>query len=771
MLDAFQTAAVDVADDDIGVLTPLYRFYPAIESFLEGIIRSAIQSVETNPSLEDFDALVLKTLFLIRYVDEITGNVENLITLFVDHIDASRRDFRDKIEASLQRLEKQNMVSRNGEDYFFLTNEERDISREIKDIDLSTSEETKFLGELIYDDVLGSLRKYRYPANNKDFDITRLCDLHPFGTKTDGSLILSVITPMADDYDIYNDAKCINQSTMEVIIKLDDDPTLAREIRTYLQTDKYIARRQDGTASHSTIKILRDRADENRQRRDRLNAIIDQRMMEAKYYAAGQLRESPKGSVRAGVDETLNYLIQNTFPKLSYLTRPTPDPQKEIRAVLAAPANEGLELEDGAYNAEALKEVVSYVSLMNSKNHKVVLHDLVTDRFGQRPYGWNDWDTVLLVVRLVMKGELSLTGSGGTLSSDKIYAAIDGTNKWRNVTVVKRQTVDHGQLQSARTIAKDVFEKIAPDGEDAMTAHIRGELEAWKTSLGEWNPLAETGNYPGASDIADASGVVAKALAIQDSYQFVGHFIELKDDFQDLSDTVSELRNFYTSQKPTWEKLRKAHAMFELNRQELVKDSDAAANLKRIEDILNNDAPYRMIKDADGLISKVSAVNEILIKKRRDHAIEKVDGHIAKVKAELDDVGASPELRNQSLSPIQKIRADVEKQTSIAHIYQLQGAAQDAADDAFAVIEKAAKATPPSPPDEPVDKPANGGLSDIQQPPLVQNKPSKARRVVKPTALVTQNYLESQEDVDAFLQKLRDELEAAINNNERVEIR
>lgn len=771
MLDAFQTAAIDVSEDDIGVLTPLYRFYPAIESFLEGIVRSAIQSVETNPSLEDFDALVLKTLFLIRYVDEITGNVENLITLFVDHIDASRRELRDKIEASLQRLEKQTMVSRNGEDYFFLTNEERDISREIKDIDLSTSEETKFLGELIYDDVLGSLRKYRYPANNKDFDITRLCDLHPYGTKTDGSLILSVITPMADDYDIYNEAKCINQSSMEVVIKLDDDPTLAREIRTYLQTDKYIARRQDGTASHSTIKILRDRADENRQRRDRLNAIIDQRMMEAKYYAAGQLRESPKGSVRAGVDETLSYLIQNTFPKLGYLTHPTTDPQKEIRAVLSAPANEGLGLEGGETNPEALKEVVNYVSLMNSKNHKVVLHDLATDRFGQRPYGWHDWDTVLLVVRLVMKGELSLTGSGGTLSPDKIYAAIDGTNKWRNITVVKRQTVDHGQLQTARTIAKDVFEKIAPDGEDALTAHIRGELEAWKTSLGEWKPLADTGNYPGASDIADASGVVAKALAIQDSYQFVGHFIELKDDFQELSDTLGELRNFYTSQKPTWEKLRTAHALFELNRQELVKDSDAAANLKRIEGILSNAAPYGMIKDADGLIGKVSAVNDTLIQKRRKHAVEKIDGYISKVKEELDDVGASPELRNQSLSPLQKIKAEVEKQSSIAHIYQLQGAAQDATDDAFAVIENAAKATPPSPPDEPVDKPVTGGLGDVKQPPLVQNKPSKARRVVKPTALVTQNYLESQEDVEAFLEKLRDELEDAIKNNERVEIR
>jgi hypothetical protein len=776
MLDAFQTAAVDISDADVGVLTPLHRFYPAIESFLEGIVRSAIQSVATNPSLEDFDALVLKTLFLIRYVDEISGNVENLITLFVDHIDASRKELRDKIEASLQRLEKETLVSRNGEDFFFLTNEERDISREIKDVDLNSSEETKFLGELIYDDLLGSVRRYRYPVNNKDFDVTRLCDAHPVGNKFDGGLVLSIFTPMADDYDVYNEAKCINLSTMDdgqVVIRLDDDKSLAREVRTYLQTDKYIARRQDGTASHGTVKILRDRADENRQRRERLNAIIGQRLVEAKYFSAGQVREAPKGSVRNAVDEALSYLIQNTYPKLGFLAHPSSDPQKEIRAVLAAPANDGLDLKGGAANPEALKEVINYVSLMHSKNHKVVLYDLVADRFGKRPYGWHDWETVLLVVRLVMAGEISLSDSGGTISPDKIYPAIDGPNKWRGITVVKRQTVDQGQLQKARGLAQDVFGKIAPDGEDSLTAHIRAELDTWNKSLSEWKPLADTGSYPGSSEIANAAGIIAKASSIPDSYELISHFIDHGDDFEDLSETMGELRNFYTSQRPTWEKLRDAHAAFNLNRQELVRDSDAAAGLKRISEILEHDAPYGMIKEANGLINRIKAVNDTLIQKRRDHAVEKIDEFIEKVKEELDDVGAAPELRNSSLSAIQRIKADAIQETSIAHIFQLQGAAQEAADDAFAIIEEAAKVTQPAPTYPTNDQPNPGGLSDSASPvaPLVQNKPTKKRKIVKPTSLVSQSYLETQEDVDEFLAKLRDELEEAIENNERVEIR
>ena len=100
-------------------------------------------------------------------------------------------------------------------------------------------------------------------------------------------------------------------------------------------------------------------------------------------------------------------------------------------------------------------------------------------------------------------------------------------------------------------------------------------------------------------------------------------------------------------------------------------------------------------------------------------------------------------------------------QVSVAHIHQSQSNALEAVDDAFAIIEAAAKVKPKPPPEN------DGGTDKL--PPA--SKPSKKPRVVEPTKLVTQNFLENKEDVDTFLEKLRDELEEAINNNERVEIR
>jgi len=58
-----------------------------------------------------------------------------------------------------------------------LTNEERDINKEIKLVDLSSGDEAKLQGEIIFEDVLKGQRKHRFSANKMDFDFNRRCDL------------------------------------------------------------------------------------------------------------------------------------------------------------------------------------------------------------------------------------------------------------------------------------------------------------------------------------------------------------------------------------------------------------------------------------------------------------------------------------------------------------------------------------------------------------------------------------------------------------------
>ena len=277
LLDAFQHAGQSVSNMEVGILVPLYRFYPSIESFLDTTVKRTIDQARDNASLEDFDTKLLEVLFLIRYIDEVKGNVDNLVTLCLEHIDADRLALRKTIEASLQRLERETLVNRSGDTYFFLTSEERDINREIKNVELSAAEEAKFVGELVFDDVLEGRRKHRFSVNKMDFDFNRICDARPVGNRIERGLVVSVITPLAEDYEFYQDSKCTLESSQDggqVLIRVQDDENLGRELRTLLRTDKYIRTKDDGTLPPTTKRIHRDLADENRIRRERLTHLL-----------------------------------------------------------------------------------------------------------------------------------------------------------------------------------------------------------------------------------------------------------------------------------------------------------------------------------------------------------------------------------------------------------------------------------------------------------------------------------------------------------------
>ena len=766
MLDAFQSAAKIVSINEVGVLVPLYDFYPSVESFLDTAVKKTIDQAETNPSLEPFDIQLLQVLFLIRYVDEMKGNVDNLVTLCLDQIDGDRLALRHRIEESLGRLEKETLISRSGENYFFLTNEERDINKEIKQVDLSNGEEAKLQGEIIFEDVLKGQRKHRFTANKMDFDFNRRCDLFPVGSQRDGSLLVSVITPLADDYDIYDKGKAILESAAEggyVLICLGNDEGLGRELRTYLQTEKYLSRKNDGTLSESTKRILRVCAEDNRERRERLTTLLGEMLSAAEYFVAGQLLKLKASTPWAALDEAMEYLIQNTFSKMSYLKRLAAEPLKEVQAVLRSNdiAKENLLFQTGENNPEALEDLRSYLQLCSMRSQQVVLHDLLEKRYSLRPYGWPDGEVLLLLARLVVLSEINLMMDSTLLPIDKVYEAITTPSKQRKIIIRKRETSDPKAIQNARSLGKDLFAEMGPDGEDGMTTFLQTKLKGWQAALHGYKQLTDTGNYPGGDELTQGLTLISPLIADKESRKFIERFNTLKKDLLDLADQFHDLEYFYDHQKPTWEKLRKAYVAFQLNRLELEKDAQAGPALKRMQEILSARSPYGLIKEADALINTVNAVNSSVLIGRRTQAVAKIDAHITTLNRDLAVAQGEASLRAACLKPLEALREQVQNEESLAHITQAEGEAVKEFDAAEGSIEEFLRKLAEQ------MKPKDDGSGKVQALlPVV-----KKQRIVKPAELIKTAYLESSEEVNRFLEALRQELEKALENNERIQIR
>ncbi len=755
MLDAFQSAAKTVSINEVGVLVPLYDFYPSIESFLDTTVKKTIDQAETNPSLEPFDIQLLQVLFLIRYVDEMKGNVDNLVTLCLDQIDGDRLSLRRRIEESLGRLEKETLISRSGDNYFFLTNEERDINKEIKQVDLSSGEEAKLQGEIIFDDVLKGQRKHKFSGNSMLFDFNRRCDGFPIGNQKDGALLISVITPLADDYDVFDKGKAILESAAEggyVLIRLGNDESLGRELRTYLQTEKYLSRKNDGTLSESVKRILRDCAEDNRQRRERLTTLLGEMLAAAEYFIAGEPLKRKTTTAMAALDEAMEYLILNTFSKMSFLKRITAEANKEIQAVLRSNdiAKEQLLFQTGDNNPEALEDIRSYLQLCSMKSQQVVLHDMLEKRYSLRPYGWPEEEVLLLLARLIVLSEISLMMDSTLLPIDKVYETITTPAKRRKIVIRKRETSDPKAIQNARSLGKDLFAEMGPDGEDGLCTFLQTKLKGWHATLSGYKQLADTGNYPGGDEITPGLTLISPLLADKESRKFIERFNTLKKDLLDLADQFHDLEHFYEHQKPTWEKLRKAHTAFQLNRLELEKDAQAGPALKRMQEILTAACPYGLIKEADALINTVDGVNAALLSGRRTQALSKIDAHIATLNKDIAAAQGDTNLRAACLKPLETLKDQVQKEESLAHITQAESEAVKEFDVAVGRIENSRQQA------------AGSG----------QEKPAiKKQRIVKPADIMKSTYLETSDDVNGFLDALRCELEQAIANNERIQIR
>ncbi len=755
ILDAFQSAGKAVADAEVGVLVPLYRFYPSIESFLDTAVKRTIDQAQENASLKPFDIDVLRVLFLIRYVDEIRGNIDNLTTLCIDEIDADRLALKKRIEESLLRLEKETLINRSGDNFFFLTNEERDINREIKSVDLSSSEEAKVLGEIVFDDVLKGTRKHRYQANKMDFSFNRVCDAFPYGSRVDKDLTVQVFTPLGEaDPELFEDARFQRESGQDggqIIIKINDDPNLARELRQYLQTEKFLRAKSDDTLPETTKRIHRAMADDNRERRERLRQLLGNLMADATYFAAGQRVDIKSSAPLTALDESLEYLIDNSFSKMAYVTKFSDEPKRELQAILRA--NDIQKAAMSGVNDRALEEVREFIGLSDRANHPVVLFDML-DRYEKRPYGWSNDEVLILVARLLVLGEIQLVTNGASIAMDKVFENITAPRKQRSITVVRRKMTDPKVLQQCRNLGKDVFSEMGPDSEDGLFEFLKGKCQAWQSSLLQYKTLADTGNYPGQTEITDGLLVIKALLAADEPGKFIARFIENKAELLDLAEEFHDIDNFYRYQKPTWEKLRKAHDRFGLNRLELERDEKARKSLGRMQEILSAPSPYNLVHEAEALITTVEGTNSAIVSQRRVEALARINELQSQLTQEVEKFGSEESLRSSCLGPLESLRKSVEKQESVAHIAQAVQEAERALDGALAKIDEFLK-----------KKHEQTKKSDE---PVVVVKP---RKEIRPSSMVKTTYLETQEDVEGFLDALRRELEEAVARGERVQIR
>ncbi|MCC6543788.1 MAG: BREX system P-loop protein BrxC [Nitrospirae bacterium] len=747
MLDAFQFAAQQAASKDTGVLVPLYWFYPSIESFLDTAVKRTIDQASQNKTLHEFDVSILKALFMIRYIQEVKGNVDNLVTLCIEGIDEDRLILRKKIEESLLRLEKETLIARSGENYYFLTNEEQDVSREIKNTDLGFGDESRALSKIIFEDIYRGEKKHRYVKTGKDFDLLRMCDLQVCGGRVERGLTISVISAFYDEYSFYNSLRCIGESINDngcIVIKLPDSDLLGKEVQTFLKTDKYVGHKYEG---NPVIKrILDERKSENRERKGRIIELVRELLSRAEYYINGLEWRADAVDPFIVSSNALDYLVDNSFSKMGYIEHPFTNPQAEIPSVLRHDdtAQKVFDMNLPDNNPMAAREVRDYISLCALQSKQMVASDII-ERFAARPYGWNEWETALILTKLFCLGEIQFIFSGGNLERRRVEEVIMRTSNWKKVTVRQRKVVDLAHIENARKLGQEVFGQMGPDKELPLYQFLRQKLEDWREAINQHKTLAGTGKYPGLTDIQEIARLVELLLDGHDSVELIERLLENRDGLISAANTFSDINGFYTKQRPQWDELRDAMSRFEINRYDLEKGEDIKTALTRMREILNAPAPYGIIREAASLIQKVGQANDKLLADARDNASRVITTLTERFVKEAQDLKALPQDIERANRAYIAVGERLESDESIANITRFEDEAKNIFE---AEMNRVAKTV-----SRDADSPRVREVQIVH----VRNESSKP-------------YLESDADVDEFIDNLSGKLKGAIKEGKRIRV-
>ena len=628
MLSGFQEAAQKVQDKDENALVPFYLFYDTVHTFLESAIRRVIDrcqnAADNHDGLEQQDVNVLKLLYLVRYIDDIKANIDNIAILMIDDIRTDKIALRTSVTESLERLLSQNYISRNGDTYAFLTDEEQDIAIDIRNTVVDSAQVTASIAQTVFGEIYPA-KKYKY--GKSDFAYDQYVDGTLKGAST-GGMRLRIVT-VASDYYGAPDQRLIMDSQVnnEAIVVLSNEAPYFEELEQAMKIRKYVKQRNVSQLPESIQDIIRKRQQQARTLEERARGYIEKAIVGAKVVVHGEVMDIKAGNAKDKLDAALNGLVESVYSKLGMVNKFV-ESDADILAILNGTDNEqGAFAGTGSNNEDALNEISQWLELQNAKMLTTSMGD-VQRRYSAIPYGWREIDIAALVARLIAQQKISIKYGGAIVGKDE-RRLVDYLRKRSEIDkaiVTRRIAPSEDLMRKSINFLRDYFGAMdIPSDEDGL---IRFVLDTFEEKEKHYNELLEAYKqvrYPEREVVEEARNLVSDVLSQRkDNVALLSRMVQKQDDLLDSIEDMEGVELFFKSQRPVYDDARRQMDKISKERDYFAMDADAQEAFRQISTILAMAKPYDRIGELPELISKVKAAYNNLLDMKKDEVLENV---------------------------------------------------------------------------------------------------------------------------------------------------
>ena len=628
MLSGFQEAAQKVQGRDENALVPFSRFYDTVHTFLESAIRRVIDRAQSaadkNDGLMSKDVDILKLLYLLRYIDDIKTNIDNIAILMIDDIRTDKINLRKEITASLDRLVSQNYVARNGDTYSFLTDEEQDIAIDIRNTTVDSATLVVSIGQTIFSEIYPT-KKYKY--GKYDFAYDQFVDETLVGSMT-GGVRLRFVT-VASDYYNAPEARFImdSQTNNEAIILLSSSVHYFEELETAAKIKKYVKQKNVSQLSQGIQDIIRKQQSHARTLEDNAKKQIEKAIIEGKFYINGEKAEPRSSDVKTKIEDALKQLIENVYSKLNYVNTFKESDADLLQILNGEPQQQSSFSGMGANNEDALKDMSQWLEERHMSRVPVTVAD-VQRRYQAIPYGWREIDIAAILAKLIVNQKIEIRYGGSVVSKEDRNLV----NYLRKKTEIDKASINRKIAPPEELMRKTILflrewqgKMSIPEDEEGLINFVKDSLELkqqhYEKLIDEYN----LDRYPQKEVVISARDLVNDILSQKrDNVALLTRLVSHQDNLLNSSEDMEDIETFFKSQRDIFDAARKIQRDTDSEHDYFVTDKKAIENIQELASILSMQKPYSRIKDLAEIMQQIrEAYSSQLSNKKRV-----IDNHI-----------------------------------------------------------------------------------------------------------------------------------------------
>lgn len=663
ILGVFQQVLMNISEREETALVSFDMIFDGMRNDLRSEFQNSIILAENHLG-NPFAVKILKLLLMVKYESKFKTTKRNISVLMIDDLNIDLAEHDLKITEALNLLELQSYIQRNNDVFEFLTDDEKDVEREIKNTDLDSQADLKQLGSIFFEEIIKDVR-LKYLDNKQDYD---------FCSKIDGSILgrekeleIEIVTPLNHSY--LSDSLLLSESSGNKVMRLiiPENPLLFKDLRLYLQTEKYIKQNQSTSNSEGVKRILIEKSQSNAQRKRSLNIIVNKALAESKVIINGSFIElSATTDGRTQVINGFQHLVKTCFPNLRMLGG-TIYSEETIKNTLRTNLDDLFKHDDKTMS-EAEIEIISIIKRRKQQSDRTSLLDLRT-HFSKKPFGWYQNALWTLVGRLYKRGKIEIKKDANILENEDLLSALLNTANYGNTLLEVQQDFDNKAVKDLIKIYSEAFNETCSALEAKEVGN--GFKNKLKELQSELLPLmARKREYPFLNILDDFMENIGQWVKNDYSY-FVNNQTAFADKLLDTKeDLIDPIKRFINGEQASiYDAIKR---MMEDDRANF--DYIEGAEIGILKTLLTNPKPFagNFIREAKTAKDQLTQKVETRVKEEKNKALEAFEAVIEDLKSKPEFQVLDETKQNTILLPFQEEITKLNRQQFIATIRDIR---------------------------------------------------------------------------------------------------